>query len=212
MSMSLSLSPLLEGLSLGLSTGTYCLVGCVPILAPHYLSEKRDTRRSAYMIVEFLAGRLVAYVLFGALIGAVGEGGRNWLAGVPAAALTVLAGLFLLAGGLIRTFPRSPVCIALRRWPMLGRVPFLGGFVLGISPCPPFLAAASRLVALGSVPGAVILAAGFFLASSVYLLPIAFASRLTSLRRVQDVARLLAILTGVYFVVRGAAALVFGAR
>ena len=210
--MGLSLPPLIEGLSLGFSTGTYCLVGCVPILAPHYLSEKRTTRRSAYMVVEFLAGRLVAYLLFGAVIGAAGEGARNWLAGIPAAALTVLAGLFLLAGGLVRTFPRAPVCVALRRWPVLGRVPFLAGFVLGISPCPPFLAAASRLVALGSVPGAAILAGGFFLASSVYLLPVVFASRLTSLKRVQDVARLLAILTGVYFVVRGVAALVLGAQ
>jgi sulfite exporter TauE/SafE len=205
-------SSLIEGLGLGLATGTYCLVGCVPILAPHYLCEKRDTRHSILMVGEFLLGRLVAYLLFGALIGAVGEGGRNWLAGIPAAVLTILAGLFLLAGGLIRTFPNSPVCKTVRRWPAIGRVPLLAGFVLGISPCPPFLAAASRLVALGSIPGGVILAGGFFLASSVYLLPVAFASRLTSLKRVQDVARMLAILTGVYFVVRGAAALVLGGQ
>jgi len=204
---------LTDGLLLGLATGTYCLVGCVPLLVPHYLAERRDNRWGAFMVVEFLLGRLAAYLVFGVVSGALGESAREWLAGYPAAVIqpsfTIAAGLVLLAGGLVRIFPRAPACVAVRRWPALGRLPFLAGFVLGMSPCPPFLAAGFKLAALGSVAKAVVLSLGFFTASSVYLVPIAFVGRITRFNRIQDVARVLAVLTGLYFTVRGTVVLVF---
>ncbi|WP_243683798.1 hypothetical protein [Methanosarcina barkeri] len=53
-----------QGMLLGLSTGIFCLVTCVPVYVPFVLSEDRKLRRNILAIGEIAMGRLIAYLFF----------------------------------------------------------------------------------------------------------------------------------------------------
>ena len=57
---------LAEGFGLGLSTGLYCLGACAPLFVPYLLAEGGGWRPQLRALVEFMAGRLAAYLLFAA--------------------------------------------------------------------------------------------------------------------------------------------------
>ena len=63
----------LQGLLLGLSTGLSCLGYCGPVFIPLMMAEKRGSTQSARVIAELALGRLIAYLLFGAVIGYIGN-------------------------------------------------------------------------------------------------------------------------------------------
>jgi hypothetical protein len=44
---------ILSGYLAGLSVGVYCLGLCLPVFLPMLLAEKRDTKNSAGIILEF---------------------------------------------------------------------------------------------------------------------------------------------------------------
>lgn len=200
---------LLEGIGLGLATGVYCLGGCLPLLLPHFLSERRDWRDGIWTVFEFMLGRLTAYLALGALFGLAGTYAKG-ISGVPIAPiLLTLAGALLLAGGVVRTFPNAALCRRLGGLNLLRRLPLVAGLLLGVNLCPPFMAGLSAAVAYASVYGGIMLFAGFFLASSVYLVPVPLIARISVFKRLQDVSRAFAILAGFYFVVQGLSAVFF---
>jgi len=200
--------PLLEGAVLGLSTGGYCLAGCVPFLLPFFLSEERRWTRDLVIMGEFLAGRLAAYLLFGALFGWLGEYARDLVDRRFVGILMVATSAMLVAYGIARSFPAAGFCRAVISSKFLRRFPFVVGFLLGINVCPPFLVGVSALVALGSVGRALVFSAGFFLTTTLFLVPVAAASRLARFAALRDVAQAASILTGLYFLFRGIALLV----
>ena len=63
---------IVRALSLGFSTGVFCLGFCYPILGPLLLSRRESTGGYARSLTLFLAGRLAAYLLFGLITGMVG--------------------------------------------------------------------------------------------------------------------------------------------
>ncbi|MEK7477124.1 MAG: sulfite exporter TauE/SafE family protein [Candidatus Coatesbacteria bacterium] len=195
--------PLLEGAALGLSTGGYCLAGCVPFLLPFFLSEERRWARDLRLMGEFLAGRLVAYLLFGALFGWLGEYARDLVSPRVVGVLLLVTSAMLIAFGIARSFPSAGLCAAVARSRLLGRFPFVVGFLLGLNVCPPFLVGVSALVALGTVGRALAFSTGFFLTTTLFLLPVAAAARLSRFPSLRDVAQAASVLTGLYFLVRG---------
>ena len=66
---------ILKALALGLSSGIFCLGYCYPILGPIMFSseERRGWSRAAQSLGLFLAGRLIAYLIFGLLAGLLGQ-------------------------------------------------------------------------------------------------------------------------------------------
>ena len=61
------MSCLTQGFWLGLSTGPYCFAACAPCLLPYLSAEGRsDLGANLRLLARFLAGRLLAYFLFGA--------------------------------------------------------------------------------------------------------------------------------------------------
>ncbi|MCL5110776.1 MAG: sulfite exporter TauE/SafE family protein [Chloroflexi bacterium] len=163
-----------QGLLLGLSTGLFCLGACAPALVPALLVGQRGWRGSAAVVAQVAGGRLLAYLIFGAAVGALGtalDPGSQALRRLGGVAMLLLA--LVLAAHLAGLGPRVatlPVCRLLPA--RVFRAPWAFGFLTGLSVCPPFLLAlATALGAGGPLEGALFFAA-FFAGTALYLLPL----------------------------------------
>lgn len=195
----------LEGVLLGLSTGLFCLVSCAPALVPFILGENRQLRGTAGALAGIALGRFCAYLLVGALVGVTASALQGPLLTTVSAIAMISLAIILIAF----SFRSSalPLCLCtLKRLPAAG-MPVAVGFLTGISPCPPFLLAISRGAALGSVVSGILLFAGFFAGTSVYLLlflPLGCAGRW---EQVRTVGRIAAVIAGGFYLIMGIAAL-----
>ncbi len=192
---------ILQGLTLGLSTGLFCLAYCAPVLVPLMMAEQRDLGRIARTIGELALGRLIAYLAFGAAVGYLGAQLQEpAVQKVIGAAMIVLAALLLLY-------------VAIRGWPHLGlcrrvderylRFPILFGLLTGLNICPPFLLAITAALNASSAVLGVLLFAGFFVGTSVYLVvlvPVGYLGRWPALR---TVSWMTALLSGIFFLAQG---------
>ncbi len=175
-----------EALLLGLSSGTYCAVACAPVALPFLFSRgptEKPLRANAALLTLFLAGRLLAYVTVGALLGAAGAYAARYvdpsLARILSRIAYGLAGALMIAAGLIEGFPKARPCKAAARAWRPGVGAFFFGVLTGASICPPFFAAASRVFS-GAVPGTpgsgtlagAVYFAFFFIGTSLWLVPL----------------------------------------
>ncbi len=198
---------ILKALSLGFSSGIFCLGYCYPILAPILLSKetaerKRSFKSSALSLGLFLAGRLVAYALFGVLTGILGAYTKR----VAFIHVYILPALFLLLGsamvfyGISQKLPHWGLCRLTNRYIGDARFLLLAGFLAGINLCPPFLLGLSYALSIGDVGRTVLFFLFFFLATSVFLLPFIFSSLLSSFESVRKAARVTAVAAGIWFI------------
>ena len=95
---------ILEAISVGLSTGTYCTMNCAPVLIP-FLSgtDKVSYKRNSGLIGAFLAGRLLMYFILGAVFAGVGLLVNEFVDPVLARRLSVYAYFFCGAALLINS-------------------------------------------------------------------------------------------------------------
>ena len=101
---------ILEAISLGLSTGTYCTMNCAPVLIPFLSgSEKVSYKRNSGLIGAFLGGRLVMYFILGAVFAGMGLLVNEFMDPVLSRRLSVYAyffcGVALLINSLGGRFP-----------------------------------------------------------------------------------------------------------
>jgi sulfite exporter TauE/SafE len=191
----------LQGLLLGLSTGLSCLGYCGPVFIPLMMAEKRDTTQNARVVVELALGRLIAYLLFGAVIGYIGGKVDGPLFQKVMAGAMVLLSLLLLAYVGTQGWPNLSVCRWVDRRHL--RFPILFGFLSGFNVCPPFLLAISYTFGLASIAKGMLLFGGFFAGTSVYLLlllPLGYLGRWENIRLVGLIT---AVLAGIFFLAVG---------
>jgi sulfite exporter TauE/SafE len=199
-----------SALSLGFSTGIFCLGYCYPVLGPLLLSREKSKGEntiagSSGAVGLFLLGRFIAYVLFGAVAGLAGKG----LRANRAVALYVIPGVFVLLGlsmvsyGVFQNLPHLNICQLLNRHFRHGRFLLLMGFLAGINLCPPFLLAVGYVLNLGEVWRGMLFFVFFFLATSVFLIPFFFSGLLSKFHNVRVAARLTAVAAGLWFVYLG---------
>ncbi len=197
-------SILSEGLTLGLATGSFCLVSCLPLLVPLALAEGQKGHWAHYRLVgEFLLGRLIAYIVFGSLMGFLGQ---RFLKDIPSwivPGAMILSGVLLLGSVLSGHFRDFGLCRFLSPRLFARPAPFLLGFVVGINICPPFAAGMVRVFQLGSPISGGLFFLTFFLGTSLYLLPIMIASPLPQIKRLQSIGVLASILAGLWFIGQG---------
>ncbi|MBI5622154.1 MAG: sulfite exporter TauE/SafE family protein [Elusimicrobia bacterium] len=189
---------LLEGLGLGLSTGAYCAAACVPVLAPYLLAEEKGFTRDLLVVGKFLLGRLAAYLLFAIAAGLAGSALGPlpaWLSG----ASLLACGALLLGYSLVRGLPGLDLCARLSGNPAFKGAPFLLGFLVGVNPCPPFVAGLARLLTVGSVAGCAAYFTAFFVGTTVYVLPVLLAVPLKAAERLRSAAGMAAGLCGLWF-------------
>jgi hypothetical protein len=108
-----------------------------------------------------------------------------------------------MAYGLVTSFPHVGFC----RW--LGprfespACLFFAGFLAGVNLCPPFLLALGSTAEAANPLKGMVFFAVFFLATSVYLVPLVFAGLAARFGSVRVAARVLAVLSGLWFVYLG---------
>lgn len=202
-----------EGFMLGLGTGSYCSLTCSPMILPLLFSRRYRLGESTGVVLRFLLGRLIAYVVVGALLGALGVFALGFVDPLVQKLLGALAyglaGGFMLIQGLALAGHGSWLCRAARKT----RAPtqaLVFGLVSGFSLCPPFLAAAARVFGQhsgienipASVLGGSLYFLCFFLGTSVFFLPLLGVGLIRKLPfTLAMVARVVMVVLGAWFLV-----------
>ena len=194
---------IIGALSLGLSTGLFCLGYCYPLLAPVMLARNNGAfRQSARSLSLFLLGRLSAYLIVGFLVGVLGQRfqGSLFLTTGMIPVVYSLMGIVMILYGVLPSLPKWRLCLTGKRFFHGRRFLLLLGFFAGIQICPPFILALSNGLSLGSVIGSVCFFLLFFLSTSVYFLPFLASNLMSRFGNVRFAARVTSIFAGGWFI------------
>jgi len=185
---------LFNGLLLGLSTGIFCLSYCAPIFLPQLLSQT-DKLKGWGVFLKFNSGRLLAYIIFGALFGWLGaQIHAQFLQNSVRWVIIILATLLILYG-LGLSLPKLKWCA----WTKKIQLPFISGFLLGINICPPFLLAVTHNFQIGGILNGIIFFIMFFIGTTVYLIPLTFLGHFSHIGWLHQAGRIAAIAVGLIF-------------
>jgi len=189
---------ILQPILLGLSSGIFCASYCFPFLIPFVVFEERRLKEDFKVILKFIFGRFFGYLTFGVIFAYLGEKTTNktidLLFSLSLAILSLL--LILYSIGLIRE--KRDVCVAPK---FKKTTPFMMGFLMGINICPPFLMAINYAFLLHALLEGILSFFLFFLATTIYFLPLTLLSFLNKINEFRIVARVSGILVGIMFLV-----------
>jgi sulfite exporter TauE/SafE len=189
------------GLTLGLATGTACLASCGPIYATYLLSERRTGLQSLWVILKLNAGRFLAYALFGAIVGYLGGAVPVSIRVPLALSGYILFSLYLLLS-VIRVRKTCSGCNT-GRFLKITRSSFLLGVLTGFSICPAFLIALTRAFDSNGAVHGMMMFIGFYVGTTVYMLPFAIFGLLTMKDWITKAARIIAVVVAIYFMALG---------
>jgi hypothetical protein len=202
---------------LGLANGTSCLAFCAPVLVPVLMQQGAGLRRSLVTLLQFLAGRLGGYLLYGVLAWATG----SLLMQATSASSLILATAYVgLAALLLLSALRKPASAercalgrlrsALAHRPAL--IPLGMGLLAGLKVCPPLLLAFAEASRSATLAGSLLVLATFFVGTSVYFVPVALAGAFGHLAELRIVARFAAVIVAAYYLVLGLLLFLGGVR
>ena len=200
---------ILEAISLGISTGTYCTMNCAPVLIP-FLSgtENVSYKINSGLIGAFLGGRLVMYFILGAVFAGMGFLVNEFMDPVLARRLSLYAyffcGVALLINSLGARFPWGCSC-KVKRFRRLGNdwvTAVLSGLAVGLHVCPPLWTAMLRSVFGGNGLPGFFYFIFFYLGTLPFFLPLFgipfIAKRVHVIKRI---ARVTQFCIGLYFMI-----------
>jgi len=200
------LQTLIEGFILGLSTGTLCLMTCTPIYLPYLISEDRKISKGIFTVIEISVGRFFSYLAFGAVAGYTGA----QISSIDRELFTSIAYILLsayLVLSAVRTRKKEKKC-HIPKITKFTKSAFLLGVLTGISFCPAFLIALSKAVNLGGAFSGMMLFLGFFVGTSVFLIPLAFVGQLSKITKMKLMAQFASIFIAVWFTFSGVKGLI----
>jgi sulfite exporter TauE/SafE len=191
---------ILEGFTLGLSAGIYCVGACFVFFVPYLLVEgKQKIFENLRKIASFMLGRFIAYVAFALIMGFIKSSYQGIFISRFSYICLIAASSLMLAYSLGHNFKDSGFCARLVDRFSLIRIPFVLGLFTGLNPCPPFLVGATRLWTLHSTLGGVILFIAFFAGTSVYMIPLVFVPYLNKSERIKQIGVMTALLSSLWF-------------
>ncbi|MBI4669416.1 MAG: sulfite exporter TauE/SafE family protein [Elusimicrobia bacterium] len=192
-----------EGFALGLSTGAYCLGACAPLLVPYMLGEGKSTwKANGFILMEFMAGRLLAYILFAVIVSFIGIHFSNFISPRLIRLAMGLSGLLMIIYAMGRNFSQPTLCRRALNSPALTRFPLILGFSIGINICPPFAAGMTRLIEMGSILFGIFYFLSFFTGTSLYVLPLILVTPWLKYERLVSAGRLCSFFSGIWFLVQ----------
>lgn len=200
------LSFLTEGSLLGLATGLSCAVFCIPVLIG--LSSRTINRITpALNIIFFLAGRFIAYILVGLIFSLIGMQLKT-LGSFQMISRFIMGGLLVYWGvkGVIESDKESAACQIKSH---LKLMPFFAGILTGLSPCPPFIAGITRVIGAGDVAAGTIYFFGFYLSTSIFLLPGFMTGLVKYKSELKQLISFISIIFGAMFLLMGVYKLLF---
>ncbi len=188
---------IIEGFTLGFSTGTICLVSCTPIYLPYLISENRSFSKNIWKVLEISLGRFFSYIVFGLLAGWIGSNIATINRDIFTAIAYILLSTFMVLS-VIRTKKKQGKC----HIPAVTKITssaFLLGVFTGINFCPSFLIALSKAVDLAGPISGALLFFGFFVGTSIFLIPLAFSGFLAYIKNLKFIAQIASIAIAVWF-------------
>jgi len=200
------LQTLVEGFLLGIGTGATCLATCSPVYLPYLLNEERKLSKSLLVITEISLGRFISYIAFGALAGYAGSSIANVNRTVFTAVAYILLSVYLVLSA-VRTRQHDKKC-HIPKAAAFTKNAFILGILTGINFCPSFLIALSKAVNLGGPISGMSLFLGFFVGTTLYLIPMAFIGMLAKVKQMKTMAQLASILIAIWFCYQGVTNLV----
>lgn len=196
-----------EGFLLGMSMGGTCAATCGPFLVPYMLSEGGlvTVARRVAVLVEFLLGRLIAYLAVAILAAQAGHLLAAMMTPRVQGALLFASACFL-AWFSARNLAGRPRIIGGVKCVVPARgFTLLSGFLLGLNLCPPFAVAFARALGMEDAVQAASFFFALFLGTTVYLLPIPFVTNLLRTDSWRRVGGYLGLVAGAWFAVQGLA-------
>ena len=116
---------LIEGFSLGISTGFYCLGACMPFFIPYLLvGGGGKLKANLNTILEFLLGRMIAYILFAAVISFLGIQFKGYVSPKLIAFALILTSLLMIIFAFIHSMPKLDFCKRFVSKSKFFRIPF----------------------------------------------------------------------------------------
>lgn len=204
--------PAINGFMLGISTGPVCFSACVPMLLSISLAEVGSGSGGSNwgFLGRFIGGRFLAYLVFGLAVGLVGD--RLGAFGVRVGSgATIVLSLILIAYGLGVRLPHWGLCRIAAGAAGRDRFPVLLGILTGMNICPAFLLAISYTLQRSISPVfGMMFFSSFFVATTLYVLPVGFAGYLPRRELLARIGRISAVVVGCYFCYQGACALMVG--
>jgi sulfite exporter TauE/SafE len=120
-----------------------CFLTCAPVLVTYIAGSKRGWGETYIDILTFLSGRLMAYLLLGALAGLSGAVLKKFTAGPLSLYLQPVAGVITILFAVILITNKGCdgcACPTGRQKVLSFGGIFAFGFLIGVSPCAPLLA------------------------------------------------------------------------
>lgn len=178
---------------------------CAPVLMGLLLSRRPGHWTDSLISLGFfLAGRLIAYLIFGVVSYLVGEtlvGQKLFIELFPLC--EILLGMLMAVYALWLSFPHWSFCHGALNGPKSHWALFAAGAFTGANLCPPFILALGAAMQTGSIAKSVLFFFVFFVATSVYLIPFAFSGLASRQQHIRSASRILCGLTGIWFVAAG---------
>ena len=194
------LSFFIEGSSLGLLTGISCAVFCITVLIG--IASRNINNITPFIdFTFFLIGRLIAYIFIGILFSIIGMQLKlNNLFEIISK--IIVAGLLIFWGikGFIDSDKEKTNCSVKK---FTKTVPFLAGILTGLTPCPPFIAGITRVLAVGNVLIGILYFFGFYITTSLFLIPSLSTGFLKYKKELKIIASFVSIIFGFSFLIMG---------
>ena len=195
---------MIDALLLAISTGPYCLVSCAPVALPLLCAEEMDRRQNAQYVGLFLLGRMAGYLLFAVLLWIIGQALSSSLSStagqIAHAIIYILLGVLMVTSGILYTLPRAAKCEMGRPNRRTREKAAVFGFLTGLNLCPPFLAAATRVLEKANLVWGVAFFLVFFAATSVFFLPFFGVFWIQKhLDQIRTISRIALILIGAFY-------------
>lgn len=190
----------IEGLTLGLATGISCAVFCIPVFLG-LTSRSINNITPTTDLLFFLSGRFVAYILVGIIFSVIGMQ-FDFVNIIEFVSRIFIATLLMIWGirGFIESDKEKSDC---RIKKYINSAPFIAGILTGISPCPPFIVGITRVFAIGNISAGVLYFLGFYLTTSIFLMP-SLAIRLVKYKKeLKLVTSFLSIIFSIFFIFYG---------
>jgi sulfite exporter TauE/SafE len=195
----MSILLIVEGLLLGLTTGTLCIMTCGPVYIPILMQKEQGIKRASIIIMQLSIGRFTSYIIFGAFTGAVGSLVTSYVdTEYFVIGSYILISLYLLFIAFIQRKEEKGECPAQRISKLTGNA-FAIGMLTGMGLCPSFALALTRAFDSGGFAGGIMLFTGFFCGTTVYFLPLAFLSFFTKKRMFRIAGIFASLLVACYF-------------
>lgn len=189
---------IIEAMALGLSTGTYCTMYCVPVLVPFLFSaEKNGYRRNAGLTGIFLGGRLVMYFILGIILSTAGVLSGEFFDPVLSRQISRYAYIACGLSLLLNSGCRHKCCM--KKFSNDYITALFCGLSVGLHICPPLWTAMFRTMSGGLQNRFYLLF--FYIGSIPFFIPFLgipfLTKRMAALRRIASITK---ILLGFYFV------------